>query len=124
MTKKKILIVDDEKDILTVLEKRLSIAGYGVLKADNGKDALTIAKNENPDLIILDIVMPEIDGPMVAEMLKQDPNTKDIPVMFLTCLLTKPEEEKFGHKIDGHLFVAKPFDAEDVLTQIKKILSE
>lgn len=122
MAKNKILIVDDEKDLLTLLEKRLSLAGYTVLKADNGKDAVTIAKQEKPDLILLDIVMPEVDGPMVAEILKQDSSTEHIPIIFLTCLLTKPEEAKFGHKIDGHVFIAKPFDFEDLLRQIKKIL--
>lgn len=124
MQKKKILIVDDEADILAVLEKRLSGAGYDVLKAGSGKEAIVIARKEQPDLIILDIVMPEIDGPMVAETLKQDVNTKDIPVIFLTCLLTKKEESRLGHKIDGHFFLAKPFNPEEMLTEIKKRLFE
>ena len=124
MHKKKILIVDDEKDILAVLEKRLSGAGYDVVKASSGKEAIILARKEQPDLIVLDIVMPEIDGPMVAETLKQDVNTKNIPIIFLTCLLTKKEESRLGHKIDGHFFLAKPFDPEEILAEIKKRLPE
>jgi len=122
MLKKKILIVDDEKDILTVLEKRLSVAGYDVVKADSGKNAIKIAREEHPDLIVLDIVMPEIDGAMVAETLKQDVNTKGIPIIFLTCLLTKKEESILGHEIHGHFFIAKPFDQEELLSEIKKTI--
>ncbi len=121
---KKILIVDDEKDILTVLEKRLTNAGYEVIKTDNGREAIIFAKKELPDLIVLDIVMPEIDGSKVAETLKQDTDTKDIPIIFLTCLLTKKEESRLGHKIDGHFFLAKPFNPEELLREIKKRLPE
>lgn len=122
MLKKKILVVDDEKDILEVLEKRLSSAGYDVIKVDNGKDAIRIAREQKPDLIVLDIVMPEIDGAMVAETLKQDVSTKGIPIIFLTCLLTKKEESILGHKIHGHFFIAKPFDQEELLSEIKKTI--
>ncbi|MFA5259619.1 MAG: response regulator [Candidatus Omnitrophota bacterium] len=124
MVKKKILIVDDEKDFLVVLEKRLFAAGYDVLTADSGKDAIRIAKEQHPDLIVLDIVMPEVDGPMVAETLKQDVDTKKIPIIFLTCLLTKKEESRLGHQIDGHFFIAKPFDPEEMLKEIKKRLPD
>lgn len=122
MIKKRILIVDDEKDILTVLEKRLVSAGYDVIKADSGNEAIRIAKEQHPDLIVLDIIMPEIDGSMVAETLKQDVNTKGIPVIFLTCLLTKKEESRLGHEIHGHFFIAKPFDQEELLKEIRKTI--
>lgn len=122
MPSKKILIVDDENDMLMVLEKRLSSAGYNVIKANNGNDAIRLAREEHPDLIVLDIVMPEIDGSVVAEILKQDVNTKSIPIIFLTCLLTKKEETILGHEIHGHFFIAKPFDQDELLKEIKKTI--
>ena len=89
MAKKKILIVDDKKDVLLMLGKRLMAEGYSVLTADNGKDAITIAKSKSPDLIILDVLMPGMDGCEVAERLKDDFRTQNIPIIFLTALLTR-----------------------------------
>ena len=118
---KKILIADDEKDVLMVLEKRLSDAGYGVVKAENGEDAVTTARSEHPDLIILDVMMPGMDGAGVADILKHDKTTKDIPIIFLTCLLTKEEAEE-RCTIEGGCFVAKPFDTDKLLEIIDKKL--
>lgn len=122
MTGKKILIVDDEKDILEMLEKRLSSTGYSVIKADNGKDAIDMAKKEQPDLILLDIAMPGMSGGEVAEKLKYDPDARDIPIVFLTCLFTKEDETAQGHEIYGKVFIAKPYNPEDLLREIKKRL--
>lgn len=118
----KILVVDDEKDILTVLEKRLSGAGYFVIKADNGEDALRLAKDERPDLVLLDIVMPDMDGAQVAEALRNNPITKDIPIVFLTCLFTKEDEKMQGHKMGGNFFVAKPYNPQELLEEIRQRL--
>ncbi|MDD5681476.1 MAG: response regulator [Candidatus Omnitrophica bacterium] len=117
---KKILIVDDELDTLEVLEKRLSHAGYSVIKADNGKDAVRMAKKEIPDLILLDIAMPDISGAEVSDQLSEDINTKNIPIIFLTCLFTKEDEALQGHEIYGKVFIAKPYNPEDLLKEIKK----
>ncbi len=122
MDKKKILIVDDERDVLSVLEKGLAGKGYLIITADNGEDAVMLAKSERPDLIILDLLMPGMDGTEVATKLKEHQQTKDIPVIFLTALLSKIEEEKYGQMIDGNIIFAKPFDSEELLTQIKKLL--
>ena len=119
MARKKILIVDDEKDILLMLEKRLIAEGYSVLTADNGKDAITIAKSKSPDLVILDVVMPGMDGCEVAEKLKDDYSTQDIPVIFLTALLTRKEEYIKDHII---AVFAKPFDPEELLAEIKTLM--
>lgn len=116
---RKILIVDDEPDVLKLLEKRLSKAGYTVLKAQNAKDAVSLAKKELPNLIMLDIVMPETDGSKTAEILRNDPVTGNIPVIFLTCLFTK-EEEKEGHDRGGRYFVAKPYNPDELLQIIAK----
>jgi len=123
MDKKKILIVDDEKDVLVVLERRLIAEGYSVITTDNGNDAIMLAKSEFPDLVILDIWMPNMEGTEVAAILKGDIKTKDIPVIFLTCLLEKEEEEKQGHVIGSNIFFAKPYDIEKLLTAIEELLS-
>jgi len=117
---KKILIVDDEKDLLEILKVKLKDVGYEVLTAENGRDAIAKAKTQKPDLITLDIIMPDIDGAEVAEELKKDPETKNIPIIFLTCLVTKGEEEK--HVKGGRYFMAKPYDASELLQTIEKHL--
>lgn len=122
MDKKKILIVDDEADVLKVLDKRLTSAGYEVIQASNGREAIISAKKERPQLIILDILMPEMDGGDVANRLKNDPATKDIPVIFLTCLVRKEEEKNVEDVGAGRYFVAKPFNADELLAEIKEHL--
>ncbi len=120
--KKKILIVDDERDVLSMLEKRLTAEKYSVTKADKGKDALVLAKSEHPDLIILDLEMPDMYGGDITRMLKEDPETKDIPVMFLTGMFPKEEEEKGGNVVAGHVLFTKPYDAKELVTTIRKLL--
>ncbi|MBN2453802.1 MAG: response regulator [Candidatus Omnitrophica bacterium] len=124
MDKKKILIVDDEADVLSVLEKRLSSAGYEVLTVDNGADAVLLAKSRKPDLILLDIMMPVMDGPAVCSALKNDIATKNIPVVFLTCLITRSDEMAEGHRIGGNFFIAKPYDPEELLKEIGNIVGK
>jgi CheY-like chemotaxis protein len=120
MEKKKVLIVDDEPDVLKLLGERLSKAGYDVIKASSGKEAIDEATKELPDLIILDIAMPGMDGSEVAAFLRNDPKTKNIPVLFLTCLFTKQEEKVCGHMLGQNFFVAKPYDVAELLSEIQK----
>ena len=122
MGKKRILVVDDEKGVLKVLETRLSIAGYDVLLASNGKDAIRLARSEKPDLILLDLVMPEMDGSEVAQELRLDADTRGIPIIFLTCLLKKGEDKEFGLKIASNIFFAKPYTPEKLLLEIERQL--
>ena len=121
MDKKKILIVDDERDVLFILEGELAARGYSIIIADNGNDAVSLAKSENPDLIILDLWMPGMDGPEVDAKLKEDPATKDIPVIFLTCLFQKREGEKQGHIVDGKVLITKPYSIEGLSVQIERL---
>ena len=121
MDTKKILIVDDEKDALFILEKELAARGYSIIVADNGNDALNLAKSEHPDLIILDIWMPGMDGPEVAAKLGEDPKTKDIPVIFLTCLFQKREGEEQGRVVAGKVLIAKPYSIEGLSAQIERL---
>ena len=122
MAKKKILIVDDEKDISLMLKKRLTAEGYSVITANDGCAALTLAKSHLPDLIILDIVMPGMEGNEVAEKLKEHFLTKSIPVIFLTAILRKTEDYKDDHIIGGNIIFAKPFDPEELLDEIKTLM--
>jgi len=122
MGKKKILIVDDDKDVLSVLEKRLTVEKYSVITANNGQDAIILAKAQCPDLIMLDIIMPGIDGAEVAGKLREYPETRNIPVIFLTCMLTPEEEKQKRHHVAGNIFIAKPYDIKELLSEIKKIV--
>jgi DNA-binding response OmpR family regulator len=119
---KKILIVDDDPDVAEVLGARLGLNGYRVIKAQSGKEGIEKAKEEPPHLIILDILMPDIGGEEVAEILKSDAATKDIPIIFLTCLYTKRDEQIEGHKVGKNIFVAKPYDTKELLDLIRKTI--
>jgi CheY-like chemotaxis protein len=122
MKKVLILIVDDEEDLLWMLGKRLTAEGYSVLAATNGADALALAKSQHPDIIVLDIIMPEMEGGEVAEKLKEYPVTRTIPVIFLTALRSKKEEKEAGSMVGGHIALAKPLDPEILLDKIKELL--
>lgn len=124
MDTKTILIVDDEKDVLLLFKKRLIAMGFSVIVADNGKDALVLAESEHPDLIILDVLMPGIDGPEIAKRLKESPETTDIPVIFLTGMFPKHEDKKQGRVVAGNVLFDKPYDVESLLIAINKALSE
>ena len=123
MDTKKILIVDDEKDALFILERELAARGYSVIVADNGSSALNLAKSEHPDLIILDIWMPGMDGAEVAKKLGEDARTKDIPVIFLTCLFQKREGEEEGRVVTGKVLIAKPYSIDGLSAQIERLVN-
>lgn len=119
---KKILVVDDELDALLMLETRLSDAGYEVIKADNGNEAVKKARVEQPDMVLLDIIMPGMDGVETAKVLASDSRTKDIPILFLSCLIRKGGEE--GSKEDKrHYYMAKPYRPEKLLEIIERKLA-
>jgi CheY-like chemotaxis protein len=120
MEKKKILIVDDEPDVLKLLGERLQKAGYDVIKAESGKEAIELAEKKKPNLVILDIAMPGMDGSETASVLRVNPKTNDIPILFLTCLFTKQEEKECGHLLGQNFFIAKPYDAIELLSEIDK----
>ncbi|GJQ60133.1 MAG: response regulator [Candidatus Scalindua sp. AMX11] len=118
MKKKNILIVDDEKDMLTVLEKWLIVKGFDVVSAVNGTDAIQLAQSHKPDLIVLDVCLPDMDGGEVAKMIKENSETENIPIIFLTALLSKDEENRNSHVTGGNVMLAKPYNINEILTVI------
>lgn len=122
--KKKILIVDDEPDLLKILSARLWDRGYTVVSAANAAHAKVLAKEQKPDLAILDIMLPDMSGPELANELKEFPETKFMPVIYLSAILSKSEEKKLGSNIAGEVIIAKPYDIGELETKIRQKLSE
>ena len=115
--KNSILIVDDESSNIIALTKTLS-PEYTVRAAINGRDAINTAKKHLPDIILLDIVMPEMDGYAVIAELKNSDNLKDIPVIFLTAM-TNSENEAKGLKLGAVDYIYKPFSQELLLERVE-----
>ncbi|MFH1398028.1 MAG: response regulator [Candidatus Omnitrophota bacterium] len=122
ISSKKILLVDDEEDVQVYLGNILKRHNYKVIIATNGNNGLDLAKQELPDLIVLDIMLPDIEGSDVASKLSEDPVTRNIPIIFLTAIIRKQEEEAMM-KTGKHYILAKPAMKEDILALINKILN-
>jgi len=120
---KSILVVDDEEPTLTYLCHILEREKYKVFSTTKGKEVPEIALNNKPDLIILDIILPDIDGGEVASLLSNNSATANIPIIFLTGILKK-NEESFAGKTGKHYVLAKPVTKEKLLEMIKKVLSD
>jgi len=121
--KKKILVIDDEEDICHFSKSILEKTGkFEVLASTDPQAGINLAKSNKPDLIILDINMPMIDGGGVAQTLSDYEATKRIPVIFLTALLKKAEVEEGTGKIAGHFFLAKPVTPKELIDKINSIL--
>jgi DNA-binding response OmpR family regulator len=123
MDRKKILVIDDEHDLLALVKFRLEANDYIVVTAADGEEGLLLFKNEKPDLVLLDIIMPKLDGFSVCQTLKKDPLNKDIPVIMLTAK-DRPDDIKQAQRCGASGYVIKPFDAETLLFNIKEQLSK
>ncbi|MDO8602399.1 MAG: response regulator [Candidatus Omnitrophota bacterium] len=122
MAKKKILLVDDEEDIIKMNMVRLIDSDYDVILATDGKDALKKAESQHPDLILLDVMMPCMDGLKALAALKENPETLSIPVIMLTALVEDAVVNKA--KLIGAVdFIEKPFNAEMLIEAVKKYIS-
>ena len=121
MVKERILIVEDEKDISELLEYNLQSEGFVPVKAFDGNEALEMVKKERPDLILLDIMMPEMDGRDVCKALKRDEKTRHIPVVMLTA---KSEESDVivGLELGADDYIVKPFSPKVLISRIKAVL--
>ncbi|MCK5214174.1 MAG: response regulator [Candidatus Omnitrophica bacterium] len=120
MSLKKILIVDDERGFTEMVKLNLEATGYYQVKIENrGTHALSTALKYKPDLILLDVIMPELEGPDVVNQLKRDPDLQDVPVVFLTATVTKEEVDVQGGFIGGHAFIAKPSSLEKLINCVR-----
>lgn len=119
--KEKILVVDDEADILTLLEYNLEKAGFKVISADDGPDAIDITKRERPALIILDIMLPSMEGTEVCKILKSGDATRHIPIIMLTA---KGEEvdRVVGFELGADDYITKPFSPRELILRVKAVL--
>jgi len=121
---KKILVVDDEIKILTSLDNILKCAHYDVVCTTEGKEAIRLAKDINPDLIILDLKLPDMRGEDVFDALSEDPSTNRIPIIFLTGTISKQFAENSRKKTGNYCLLAKPTTTEEVLETVRKVLSK
>jgi CheY-like chemotaxis protein len=125
MAKKKILVVDDEASLTRMLRRNLEATGkYEVREENSGTHAYRTALEFQPDMIILDVMMPDMDGGDVAAKIQDDEKLKNIPIVFLTAILKKEEAASTGSNIAGRTFLAKPVKLDDLITCIENKLGE
>lgn len=120
---KKILVVDDEQDILKLIEKILSDASYQIILAKNGDEMFELLRKSKPDLILLDVMMPGINGYEICHLLKNNPDTAHIPVVMLT-VLSGPQDASKGMSMGAEAYLAKPFDPDELGREIKRVLKD
>ena len=118
---KKILIVDDEQDIVETLKFILEAQGYTCFCAYNGEDGLNKAKEIMPNLIILDVMMPKINGYKISRLLKYDSKYKDIPIIMVTAR-SQEQDKLIGEETGVNEYISKPFELEEILAAVKKYL--
>lgn len=119
---KKILLVDDEPDIISMLKLRLEASGYDVITAADGNIAYDKARSEMPDLVILDLMLPGMDGYQVCRLLKFNEKYRHIPIIMLTAKSQKDDKD-WGEKAGADCYLTKPFDAVELLDKIKELLT-
>ena len=121
MTKKRILVVDDEMYIVNILDFTLATEGLEVISASNGEEALRKTVEFTPDLVILDVMMPKIDGFEVCRALKAKEETKEVPVILLTAK-DRDGDKKKGEEAGADLYVTKPFSPTRLLEDVRGLL--
>lgn len=117
---RKILAVDDEKSIIRLIEVNLKREGYEVITAGDGKEALEKVAQEQPDLVVLDVMMPFLDGFEVLTSMKKDPDTRDIPVIMLTAKAQDADVFN-GYRSGADCYLTKPFNPKELNTFVKRI---
>ncbi len=123
VSKKTIMVVDDNPDIVTIVKTRLEVKGYGVQFAYSGQEVFNLLGELKPDLIILDIMMPEMDGLEVLTRLKGDAGTASIPVILLTAKV-QHDDVLGGYKMGADYYIKKPFTITQLMTGINGLLSK
>jgi two-component system, OmpR family, alkaline phosphatase synthesis response regulator PhoP len=123
MAKGKVLVVDDEIYIVHILDFSLGMEGYEVLTALDGEQAVEKARAEKPDLIVLDIMMPKLDGYETCKLLKADETTKNIPVILLSAK-GRNVDQKIGFEVGADDYITKPFSPRKLVERINAILGQ
>jgi DNA-binding response OmpR family regulator len=123
MNQKKIMIVDDEADLVETVRFPLEMEGFNVMVSYNGEDALNKAREESPDLIILDLMLPKLDGYKVCRLLKFDEKYKHIPILMLTAK-TQDKDKILGTETGANEYITKPFEMDDLLEKVKTYLNK
>ena len=118
----KILVIDDDDSFRAFLEELLGRIGYEVVLASSGASGIELAGQEVPNLIILDVMMPDMSGGMAAHQLSENITTKDIPIIFLTSIISEEQEMMVDNKDGSYQFLAKPIRAERLLEEVEKVL--
>jgi DNA-binding response OmpR family regulator len=119
--KQRILVVDDEPDLLELIDVNLRGAGYEVMVASNGKDGLRMARGAIPDLIVLDVMLPELGGLEVCKSLRREPATGGIPILMLTARATEIDRV-LGLELGADDYVTKPFSTRELVLRVKNLL--
>ena len=120
---KRILIVDDEVELVEMVKMRLESAGYEIISAYDGQEGLEKAKKEKPDLIILDLMLPKMDGYKVCGLLKSDSRYSKIPIIMFTAR-AREEDEALGKELGAEGYITKPFEPKLLLAKIKELIGE
>ena len=120
--KKKILLVEDEKDMAYAVTLQLEAKGYEVIAASDGRDGLDKARAQKPDLIILDLMLPKIDGYKVCRMLKFDDRYIKIPIILFTSR-AQASDKKLGKEVGANAYITKPFEPRILMDKIRELLA-
>ena len=122
MDKKRILLAEDEKDMVYAVTLQLEASGYEVLSASDGQEALAKARKEKPDLMILDLMLPKMDGYKVCGLLKADTRYNKIPIIMFTARAQEADIE-MGKEVGANAYLTKPFEPKVLLGKIQELLS-
>ena len=123
MAKKRILIIEDETELVKAIQIRLEQADYEILVACNGIEGLDRAHKEKPDLIILDLMLPKMDGYKICGLLKRDAKYAQIPIIMFTAR-AQESDKKMGEEVGADAYITKPFEHQVLLDRIKELLKE
>lgn len=120
---KRLLLIDDDPNLILLVKDYLKFRGYEVVTADNGQEALEVLQKETPDMIICDVMMPQMDGYTFVEHVRKDPRTSWIPVLFLSAKGQSQDRVK-GLNIGADVYMVKPFEPEELVAQVESSLKQ
>jgi DNA-binding NarL/FixJ family response regulator len=120
---RRLLLIDDDPNLILLVKDYLEFRGYEVVTAENGREALEVLESEVPDMIICDVMMPEMDGYSLVSAIRQDPKTSWIPVLFLSAKGQSQDRVK-GLNIGADVYMVKPFEPEELVAQVESSLKQ